>query len=448
MKDPSAANEVTPLVPQKKDGKPTLAESPAVSIWVLVVLGSLANALNQGDRVIMPITMVPMLKEFGWTKMQEGVILSAFAYGYIVMQMPGGYIATQFQPVRVLCVAVVIWSTCTACTPMAARLGAQGVHDSISGLVTCRIFMGLAEGLCLPAIYQVFGKEVPSAARSRAFGLLLSLGCLGQVIALFVTPFLDPWDSAFYWFGGAGLLWVFVAVTYLPLRGMTFTDAEERDLEGPGEGRDPKASTVVRPAPLSWWSLATCIPMWAIVVPNVAYNWNAYLMMSWLPTYLNQELGVPKRSLYVTAFPYIMCAVGGLVFSYAADALVLHKKCSVLCVRRMATATALLVPALCLVLFLRTWHPTVAIVILCISSFFSGAAACGYSSNHGDISNNAGLTFAISNTIATIPGITAGPLTAWLTEHGSWSLVFYIAALINVGGALWYACLSKAHKVL
>eukprot|EP00971_Amphidinium_carterae_P278085 5520093-Amphidinium_carterae.1 len=55
-----------------------------------------------------------------------------------------------------------------------------------------------------------------------------------------------------------------------------------------------------------------------------------------------------------------------------------------------------------------------AIGVVTIAYFLGGATSSGYMANHADISNNyAGLTFSISNTVATIPGIAAGPFTAW-----------------------------------
>lgn len=83
-----------------------------------------------------------------------------------------------------------------------------------------------------------------------------------------------------------------------------------------------------------------------------------------------------------------------------------------------------------------------------------GLCACnsaGHLSNYADIApNHAGLTFAISNTLATIPGILCGPVTAELvtSSHGRWFPVFVLAAVINFTGAVVYASQSSATQIV
>jgi hypothetical protein len=91
------------------------------------------------------------------------------------------------------------------------------------------------------------------------------------------------------------------------------------------------------------------------------------------------------------------------------------------------------------------------------SSFISismGLSACnsaGHLSNHADIApNHAGITFAISNTLATIPGILAGPVTAELVvaSHGRWFPVFILASGVNFVGAVIYQSQSASTQIL
>ena len=56
-----------------------------------------ANALNQADRNIMPIASIPMSAELHWSLMEQGVVLSAFAYGYVCVQLPSGFSAIPQQ---------------------------------------------------------------------------------------------------------------------------------------------------------------------------------------------------------------------------------------------------------------------------------------------------------------------------------------------------------------
>lgn len=173
-----------------------------------ILLASAANAVNQADRNIMPIAVIPMAEEFGWSMMQRGLILSSFAYGYILTQLPGGWIATLLPPLKLLLLAVSVWSLATLLTPAAAGLG-------LGAVFACRVVLGVAEGFCLPAIFQLFARSVPVALRSRAFSFMLGCGSVGQLGALLLCPQLAPWPAMFLSFGGLGLGWAALCVLRL-----------------------------------------------------------------------------------------------------------------------------------------------------------------------------------------------------------------------------------------
>lgn len=61
-----------------------------------------------------------MSQYFGWTPSVAGLVQSAFFYGCVLMQLPGGY-ATQKQGGRqVLPAGVAVWSAATFCMPLLA----------------------------------------------------------------------------------------------------------------------------------------------------------------------------------------------------------------------------------------------------------------------------------------------------------------------------------------
>ena len=77
--------------------------------------------------------------------------------------------------------------------------------------------------------------------------------------------------------------------------------------------------------------------------------------------------------------------------------------------------------------------------------------SCGHLANHLDVAPGfSSITFAISNTIATIPAILTGPLTAELVvkSGGRWIPVYLIAAAVNFVGAIIYYSHSGANQVI
>ena len=127
----------------------------------VIALGTAANFLNQADRLIMPIAIIPMAEELNWSMLTRGYVLSSFFYGYITMQLPSGWLSSFLPPMRLLCVAVFGWSLCVVLTPSAARAGGMPL------LFAVRLLMGIAEGCCLPAVFSIFSSRVPKAQRSK-----------------------------------------------------------------------------------------------------------------------------------------------------------------------------------------------------------------------------------------------------------------------------------------
>jgi len=194
----------------------------------------------------------------------------------------------------------------------------------------------------------------------------------------------------------------------------------------------------------------TLSPLWAIYVAHFAMNWSNYIIMNWLPTYLDRTLGASPESLSLTALPYLINSLAGISSGHWADCMI-QSGTSVLKVRRIMTVIGLAGPALFLICFCAVNSLLAAILFISLSMALCSFNSAGHLSNHADIApNHAGVTFAVSNTIATIPGILAGPLTAELVtqSHGRWFPVFVLAALLNMVGSVVFVSQSSDKALL
>ena len=90
--------------------------------------------------------------------MEQGVVLSAFFYGYILTQIPGGWLALRYGGKRVLGVGILITSLSSMLSPLAAR-------SSIFFFVVTRILEGLGEGVTQPALYVLVEAWSPIQVR-------------------------------------------------------------------------------------------------------------------------------------------------------------------------------------------------------------------------------------------------------------------------------------------
>lgn len=105
----------------------------------MVALVGSCSVLNYADRVNLSVAVIPMAAAFRWDAPAQGVVLSAFFWGYAPAQLLGAAACRRWGAVRVLAAAAAAWSLFTAATPAAASAG-------WAWLLACRILLGLGEG--------------------------------------------------------------------------------------------------------------------------------------------------------------------------------------------------------------------------------------------------------------------------------------------------------------
>lgn len=67
------------------------------------------------------------LQEFGWGAGETGIIQSSFFAGYLLMNLPGGYLASRLGGRRTLPVGLGTWSLATALAPLATTVSGLGL---------------------------------------------------------------------------------------------------------------------------------------------------------------------------------------------------------------------------------------------------------------------------------------------------------------------------------
>lgn len=377
----------------------------------------------------MPIAIVPMTDEFKWDMHGQGWVLSCFAVGYMSSQIVGASATKKYGGKNVLMISVLLWSLSTFLVPFFAH--------SIYALLISRVILGLGEGLGLPTIFHIFSHGIPSEERSRSFGILVAFGSIGLTVASVICPHLS-WRWMFYLFGSVGFLWIFVWMyCYRESRG-----AQDEEFVDP-----PKVSNHT----VQWGEFLRHWPLWSIYIAHFSMNWSNYIIMQWLPTYLTRSLKAERGHIMLTAVPYIVNSLVGVVAGHVADSLITRHKWTVLSVRRLMTCIGLVGPAVFILFFSAVNNLPLAVFFVTISLGLSACNSSGHLSNHAEVApSHAGITFAISNTLATIPGIMCGPLTAELVTQssGRWFPVFVLAAGVNFVGSVIYLSQSAASQVL
>lgn len=61
-----------------------------------------------------------MAEDFGWSSTVSGLVQSSFFFGYMLTQIPGGYIIAKKGGRKILPLGVGLWSLATAAVPVMA----------------------------------------------------------------------------------------------------------------------------------------------------------------------------------------------------------------------------------------------------------------------------------------------------------------------------------------
>lgn len=229
------------------------------------------------DRINISVAILPMAQYYGWSQTTVGIIQSAFFWGYVLTQIPGGYLADLYGGKHVLAAGVITWSAMTLLTPVAAS-------SSIGLLLLARALLGFGEGVAMPAMNNIIAKWVPEKERSRSLSLTYSGMYLGSVVGLWLCPtFIVQfgWQSVFYIFGTMGFFW-WIAWQFLttstPEECQSMSEKERAYIAA----NIPKARPSL-PNSVPWRLLFSKKATWAIIVAHFCATWGKLRSLNLIP---------------------------------------------------------------------------------------------------------------------------------------------------------------------
>ena len=429
---------------------PVAAASRWPRRYTIAALFFFGTVLCYLDRVSISVAIIPLAADAGYDAAAQGLILSAFFWGYLWPQLAGGWLADRFGGKRVLASGVAVWSAATFITPGAARI-------SFKALFAVRILLGLGEGVNFPAIHSLTARWMPPRERARTLALNFSGMYLGTIVALIFSPLIIAkfgWQALFYLSGAAGVVWV---ATWSIKAADGPPDLLPRTEEQTAEddtGCDPAHHHTVpsssRPASIPWLAIAGEPAVWAISLAHFCSNFGFNILLLWLPTYLHHTFGVTVSrvgiySLVPWAASFAVVNTGGWV----ADAM-LVRRVSVGLTRKVMQSIAFGLGALPLLAVPRASSPAAATALLTLSAAASGLGQSAYGVNHLDVGPEyAGVLMGISNSIATIPGIVGVAIAGFIVQAtGSFSAVFVLIAAVYAIGLAGYARWASGDRRL
>ncbi|XP_013178070.1 PREDICTED: vesicular glutamate transporter 1 isoform X1 [Papilio xuthus] len=409
-----------------------------LSVAVVAMTEPVETELENGTIIYVP--------EFDWSSQTKGLVLSSFFYGYLVTQLPGGWLAAKIGGNRVFAIGIGATSLLTLFTPPLA-------HTSTALLIAVRIVEGLFEGVTYPCIHAVWSRWAPASERARLATFAFSGSYAGTVVSMPLCSLLahyTGWPGIFYVFGILGLVWTtiwWLVVKESPEKDPHITAAELKYIQ------ESRGTQTVEGAQLRhpWCAMLTSPPVWAIVVAHFSENWGFYTLLTFLPTFMKDVFKFETSSAgWVSALPYLAMALVLQVAGHLSDWLLRRGTFSRTNIRKIFNCGAFLSQTIFMVAAAYSSNVVACVVFLTIAVGLGGFAWSGFSVNHLDIAPpHASVLMGLSNTVATLPGIISPPLAgAIVTDRTAeqWRIVFFISSAIYLVGAIIYGWLCSAER--
>ena len=254
------------------------------------------------DRIAISAGKSVVTEKFALTDTQFGWVLSAFALGYALFQIPAGAFVDRYGPRLALALVVAGWSLFTGLTGLAWSLGV---------LLLFRFLFGIAEAGAFPACARVFYAWLPVDERGLAQGINLSGSRLGAAFALPLVAWLlmvAGWRLTFLILAATGILWSagwYWWFRNTPEQHRSVTAGERAHIAA-GRG-----AIAAKAPPLPLGKLFRLPSIWLAMGQYFASNFTFFFCLTWLFPYLQRTYGLnPLVTGFYSATPLVAGALG------------------------------------------------------------------------------------------------------------------------------------------
>jgi ACS family glucarate transporter-like MFS transporter len=157
--------------------------------WSILALLFMASFVAYVLRTNMSIAGENMMADLGLSKIQLGMVLSAFAWGYAIFQFPGGIFGDKVGSRRALTIIAVLWGILTLATGLVPGTTLASTTVILTTLIGLRFLMGVAQAPLFPVgcggmignWFPVSGWAFPNGLTST--GLTLGAAATAPLIA-------------------------------------------------------------------------------------------------------------------------------------------------------------------------------------------------------------------------------------------------------------------------
>jgi MFS family permease len=132
--------------------------------WLRIIPVALVMyTISYVDRTNVSLALDPkisgMMRDLAMDDEMKGRAAGIFFFGYMLMQMPGGWLATRWSPRKIITLCLICWGVCAI---------ACGLSRSFRQFELARFLLGVSESGVYPSMVVLLANWFPSAERARA----------------------------------------------------------------------------------------------------------------------------------------------------------------------------------------------------------------------------------------------------------------------------------------
>lgn len=409
-------------------------QRPTSVRYGVIALIFVITSINYADRATFSIAGNAASGELGLSPVQTGFILSAFAWAYVLAQIPGGALLDKFGTKKIYAGAIAIWSIFTAMQGLVGLIAALPV---VTMLFALRFMVGMAEAPSFPGNARLVAAWFPGAERGTASAIFnsaqyFSLVAFAPLMGWLVHSF--GWRSVFWVMGVLGLAatTLFLRFIHSPARHPSINQAELAHIEAGGGLIHMEDAGTRRVSTFTWNNVRQLLAnrmMLGIYLGQYCINVLTYFFVTWFPIYLVKERGLNiMEAGFAAAAPALCGFAGGLAGGYCSDR-ILKRTGSLDLARKSPLVVGMLLATL---IIACVWVEAewLVVTLMALAFFGKGIASLGWAVM-ADVAPKqlAGLSGGVFNMFGNVAGIVTPIVIGYIVAAtGSFDL-----ALVFVG---------------
>jgi len=284
--------------------------------WLRILpFATVTYAISFINRANVSQALPSMSRELHMDAAQAGSTAGIFFWGYLLLQIPGGYLAHRWSAKRFVAILLVLWALCAM---------ACGLVHTAGQFWWMRLLLGVAEGGVWPAVLVLLANWFRRNERARANAFWMVCLPLAVVISAPISGWiLDHWNWRVMLLaeGVLPLLWLGPWLAFMdddPRQARWLSpgqrDALQRDLEREAAGIAHNTSDNVLRALLQPQA-------WLMVGVYFSFASGMFGYIFWLPSAVEGAKRLSNTFAGVLfAIPFLVGAVAMVVFSHHSDA--------------------------------------------------------------------------------------------------------------------------------